>query len=237
MCTPQPRRPRGGKPVIQEAELLSAALSAFARLGYHGTSLRSLNRELGVSHNLLTQQFGSKEALWRAAVDWGFGRMQQSLTQATEDSATENTGTGEATRTAEESGPTAALHRFIEAFVLQSARMPELLALVNAEGSQHSERLDYLLEHFGQPMFARMQPIYAQAVAAGELREVPLETLFYLITAGGASLYSTPALSTKLFGAESLAPDQVQSQARSVADFLIAGLRSEAAPSDSTLKP
>ena len=39
------------------------ALRAFATLGYDGVVLRTLNRELGGSHNLLNGRFGSKEAL------------------------------------------------------------------------------------------------------------------------------------------------------------------------------
>ena len=49
------------------------ALRAFATHGYDGVSVNALSRELGVSHNLLHQRFGSKLALWHAAVDWGFG--------------------------------------------------------------------------------------------------------------------------------------------------------------------
>ena len=73
MSAPSQRR-RQGRPRNEDApasldEILGAALRAFATHGYDGVSLRTLNRELGASHNLLHGRFGSKEALWYAAVD------------------------------------------------------------------------------------------------------------------------------------------------------------------------
>ena len=55
-------------------EILEKALTMFATVGYDGMSLRTLNRELGVSHNLIYQRFGTNEELWRAAVDFGLSR-------------------------------------------------------------------------------------------------------------------------------------------------------------------
>src|SRR5712672_4206248 len=76
MSAPSPRRPKG-RPRTEDtpaslADILGAALRAFATHGYDGVSLRTLNRELGVSHNALNGRFGSKEALWYATVDWAF---------------------------------------------------------------------------------------------------------------------------------------------------------------------
>ena len=72
--TPSSAARRRGRPRAEESvdrtEILDAALRAFARHGLEGVSVRTLNRELGVSHNLIYQRFGSKDDLWRAAVDF-----------------------------------------------------------------------------------------------------------------------------------------------------------------------
>ena len=34
--------------------------------------MRTLNRELGVSHSLINARFGSKQDLWYTTVDWAF---------------------------------------------------------------------------------------------------------------------------------------------------------------------
>src|SRR5882762_8170990 len=66
-------RPRAEDAPVALDDILAAALRAFARHGYEGVSVRTLNRELGVSHNLIHQRFGSKDTLWYAAVDRAFG--------------------------------------------------------------------------------------------------------------------------------------------------------------------
>jgi AcrR family transcriptional regulator len=61
-------RPRAEDSPASSDEIFLAALRAFATRGYDGTSVRELNQQLGVSHNLLNRRFGSKEQLWRATV-------------------------------------------------------------------------------------------------------------------------------------------------------------------------
>src|SRR5882672_9230055 len=75
---------RAGRPKAQDApvtleQILDAAFRAFATYGYDGVTVRTLNRELGVSHNLIHQRFGSKEGLWYAAVDHTFGKQVAEL--------------------------------------------------------------------------------------------------------------------------------------------------------------
>src|SRR5215471_12675459 len=60
-----------GNDVALQETMLEAALEAFAQRGYDGVSVRELNRQIGVSHNLAHHYFGSKDALWRAAIDYG----------------------------------------------------------------------------------------------------------------------------------------------------------------------
>ena len=71
----KPLSRRRGRPradtlhAVPEARVLDLAFQAFARRGYEGTTLRSLAKQLGVSHNLLNVRFGTKSNLWRRAVD------------------------------------------------------------------------------------------------------------------------------------------------------------------------
>src|ERR1700680_3166094 len=75
---------RMGRPKAQDApatleQILDAAFRAFATYGYDGVAVRTLNRELGVSHNLIHQRFGSKQGLWYAAVYRAFGQQVTEL--------------------------------------------------------------------------------------------------------------------------------------------------------------
>lgn len=66
-------RPPGADAEKTRTELLDAALVAFAERGFEGTSIREITGEVGVGHNLVRHYFGSKEDLWRAAVQHGLG--------------------------------------------------------------------------------------------------------------------------------------------------------------------
>src|SRR5690349_2643425 len=77
-----PGRPRAEDSPATLDEIFRVSLQHFATLGYDGVSLRTLNRELGGSHNLLNGRFGSKEALWFATVDWAFAPLSRKMTGA-----------------------------------------------------------------------------------------------------------------------------------------------------------
>ena len=63
---------RPGRPPLQSDDtILEVALRSFAKFGYDATSVRALNAELGLSHETITQRFGSKAELYRAAVSRG----------------------------------------------------------------------------------------------------------------------------------------------------------------------
>jgi AcrR family transcriptional regulator len=191
--------------------VLAAALHAFAVHGYQGVSVRTLSRELGVSHNLLHQRFGSKEEIWYAAVDWAFGNLVAELTKAE----------------TEQGDPMTRLRRFIRTFVEYSARHPDLARVANAEGSAEDEtaaqRLKYLLRGYTGPTMARIVPLYLELMAAGQLREVPPETFYYLITSTGL-MHSNRAMTTMLFSEAALAEERVPAYADSVVSVILDGL-------------
>src|SRR5271155_4283689 len=68
------RPARDAAPVIDDEALLDAAFEAFSQRGYEGVAVRELGRRLGISHNLIRVRFGSKEDLWRRAVDTRMGK-------------------------------------------------------------------------------------------------------------------------------------------------------------------
>ncbi len=70
---PSPR-PSRASDRSNRARLLQAATDSFAELGYEGTSLRTIADDAGVSFQLITYYFGSKEELWIATVDYLFER-------------------------------------------------------------------------------------------------------------------------------------------------------------------
>ncbi|QEI05946.1 helix-turn-helix transcriptional regulator [Pigmentiphaga aceris] len=64
--TPPRRRIRN--PDMHRAAILDAALAAFAERGYARATMRDIAQRAGVTHGLVQRHFGSKEALFLAAV-------------------------------------------------------------------------------------------------------------------------------------------------------------------------
>jgi TetR/AcrR family transcriptional regulator len=204
----RPRKDNGDAPTPAPDELLAAALHAFATHGFQGVSVRTLNRELGVSHNLLHQRYGSKEAIWYAAVDWGFGLLASQLAEHLDPHG----------------DPSLQLRAFVRAFVAFSARHPDLLRVVHQEGSSPSRRLSYLLDTYVRPIIAGLAPTYFALVESGQARPIPPEVFYYMVTSGGGAKYALGGMTRELFGATVLEPEQIDDYAEAVADLVVRGM-------------
>lgn len=172
-----PQRRGRGRPQLHGDELvLGAALDAFAEVGYEAMSMRSLGRRLGLSHGALNQRFGSKEQLFYAAVDHGFGdladAMQRHSTRWPSSSALDDIRNG------------------IRAFLLASAERPQIVRLMNTLGIAPSDRLDYVFAHHIGPM---IEPL--RAASEVTVTEVSARELFFLIAHGAAAAFTLQGLS------------------------------------------
>jgi AcrR family transcriptional regulator len=218
-ATAAPPRRRPGRPPIGEDvspdAILTAALRAFATHGYDGVSVRTLNRELGVSHSLISQRFGAKQDLWYAAVDYGFGRINRHMADVFDPTVAD---------------PLEQLRLWIHRFLHFSAEHPELLGLMNIEGRQDTERLTYVYGHYTGPAMARVGQLLEHLADTGRIRRMPLRTFHLLLAHGGAAPYTLVPLAEHFDPKSPLTPKMVAAHADLVSDFVIAGLR--LAPAD-----
>src|SRR3977135_3674070 len=208
-------RRRSGRPKTQDApatleQILDAAFRAFATYGYDGVAVRTLNRELGVSHNLIHQRFGSKQGLWYAAVDRAFS---QQITQL---------ATGFDPTLAD---PLDQLNHAIRRFVRYSAERPELLGLMNIEARVDSERLDYIYDNYSAPALTPLGRLLDYLQENGRIRPISLRALFFLIAHGAAAPFTLAPLARRFNNMDPLDPTQVDEQAALTADVITSGLR------------
>jgi TetR/AcrR family transcriptional regulator len=203
-------RPRAQDAPVTLEQILDAAFRAFATYGYDGATVRTLNRELGVSHNLIHQRFGSKRGLWYAAVDRAFS--QQVTQLATGFDPTIN-------------DPLDQLNHAIRRFVHYSAEHPELLGLMNIEARVDGERLDYIYENYVAPALAPLARLLDHLHENGRIRPISLRALFFLIAHGAAAPFTLAPLARHFDDTDPLDPDQVAEQAALTADVITGGLR------------
>lgn len=180
----QPPEMRGRPRKKGDVQILEAALTAFSIHGFDAMSLRALNRQLDLSHGTINQRFQSKQKLFYAAVDHGFGGLAADMTASAEQAATTDSAEGN-------------VRISIRSFLLGSARRPELVRLMNREGQEDTKRLDHIWTAHVEPLFG---PIYDQVQEMGReenVKPVSARALFFIVTHGAAAPHTLVALSRR----------------------------------------
>lgn len=161
-------RPARNDAVMAREDILRHAFLAFARLGYDGVSQRQLASECGVSDSLLHHHFGSKQQLWQEAADSVFAPLVAQLLERLEALARQGT----AATTLRQNLPQALMFMMAD---------PAALQFLFREGEGDSERGEYLRVTYVRPYLSRLDELFAQGVAAGQLRPLMPATRHALV--------------------------------------------------------
>jgi AcrR family transcriptional regulator len=175
-------------PAAHEADgrrrILEAAVRSFAERGYAGTTTAGVAREAGVTQPLVHHHFGSKDGLWKAAMDHVFAEIPAVL--AATDRPTD---------------PRDELYQMIAPFVRLSAARPELVRILSREGAAPSPRLTYLIEQHVGPPLAFVAASIRKAQRAGLIaRNLPPELLLFLALGAGSHVFDVAALAKQALG-------------------------------------
>jgi AcrR family transcriptional regulator len=140
-------------------------------------------REAGVTQPLVHHHFGSKEGLWRAAMDELFSEVR--LFTALDRSLP----------------PTQALLKVVERFVRLSAARPELARIIAREGNTRSPRLAYLCDRYLRAQFEEIVGTLKEEQAVGAIDAgVRPELLLFLVAGAASHLFDVAALAQESLG-------------------------------------
>lgn len=117
--------------------MIAAAAEEFSSRGYEGVSLRNIERRAGVTRGLAAHHFGSKEAMWEAAVDWLVGEFRSEIDRYREFLELVSPS---------ERGPVV-----LKVYARFASKHPEFFRLVLFEGSTKSSRSKRMAEEFLEP--------------------------------------------------------------------------------------
>lgn len=190
---------------VTDATLLDLALDVFADAGYDGASVRDICRRLDVSHNLVHERFGSKDQLWRAAIDHGFRELAHTLAEAAQ---------------AVSADPLVRLRSVLIAYVEAIAAKPALIRIIQHEAGHPGERLEHVFTQYLQPAHAVADAALRLLEMQGRARRIPAATLHFLVGHGAGGLASLPELAGRFTERD---PDPV-SQAREAVDIILRGI-------------
>lgn len=204
-----PPAPRGRPRIFEDAAILDAALMAFAAQGFDGMSIRSLNRELGLSHATVNQRFGTKSVLYAAAIEHGFRSLLDDLN-------------AEVAALDIPDDPLEELRRRFRALLVASSRHPHIGRLMNNEGLVDSPRLEKIFRLYIEPAMRVSTRLMARLVDEGRIVDVSERVVFFLLVQGGSMPFTLVGLANRFN--ESNGPVDPEVLADEVANYLVRGL-------------
>lgn len=205
--SPTSRRGRTSK--ISRERILDASLVEFAKHGYEGATTASVARRIGVTQPLIHYHFGTKEALWRAAVEMAFAQMTPLLA-----------GLGEPTGT----DPREQLRTVVRRCVHFSAEHPEVSRLIIAESAVPGPRLEWLTERFLRPLLGQVEESFRAARDAGVVKDLSLESLVFVFLGALPHFFDGAPLIGLLWGIDPTSPERVEAFADTLVELFASGI-------------
>ena len=186
--------------------ILATALELFSELSFDGATTREIARRSGVTQGLLNYHFSSKDELWRAAVDGIFAELNDALDKRAEglrgvDSLT-------------------VAKLLIREFVYFSARNPQLHRIITQECKTDGPRMDWLVERHVRPRFEQTTALFARLVQAGDVPDIPVAHLYYILTGAGPTMFVLAPECRRLSGLDPSAPEVIEAHADAVITLL-----------------
>jgi TetR/AcrR family transcriptional regulator len=198
-------RPDKTTDVPVESDILERGLTAFAELGYEGTSVRELARRLGVSHNFINDRYGSKAAFWRAVIDRSLSAQLERLGAALGVAGEDDLGR---------------LRNLVHAFHQANVAEPALPRILQYESIRGGERLEYVFRRYLVPVRDAVAPLVQKLVEQGRVQPIPIDVMVYAVVAMNSVNAEVPFVS--LLG-NTFATDP-SGFARMLSDILLDGL-------------
>jgi AcrR family transcriptional regulator len=189
------------------ARVLDSALTHFAGRGFEAASTREIAAGAGVTHAVIRLHFGSKEKLWRAAVDHLFTRMALEMAP----------GPGEPLLQEGRAG----LESFARRYVRYCARHPEHARLMLQESMHKNGLLDYAVKKHIAPSHHFMHDAVKTAVAGGVLHKVSPISFIYIMSAASQAVFALSEEARAIYGVDVFEPDFVEKHADAVVRMLM----------------
>ena len=179
--------------------MLDVALEAFAELGYDGASTRAIAGRAGVNQGLIPYYFGTKEKLWREAVDRAFAEMAEELGDVLG---------------SEPPPPRERLEQVIRGVVRFVGRRPAFAQLMSDEGKRETPRMRWIVDHHVRPMFDVLEQIVGETGTVGRLPENldPLH-VYYIFVGAATQLFHQSAEFRRLSGRSPTDPEVIETHA------------------------
>jgi AcrR family transcriptional regulator len=179
------------------ARILKAATTEFARSGFAGARGDRIAARARSSERMLYYYFGSKEGLFRAALESVYGALRDAERELEIDLA----------------DPKESLERFCRFVWRYYFEHPEFISLVNTENLHQAKHLrkSAALEELVSPVIGRIAELLEHGVAAGVFRNgIDAAELYMIIAAQGYFVLSNRYTLSAVLGRDMTTADQLE---------------------------
>jgi AcrR family transcriptional regulator len=186
--------------------ILGAALETFSQAGFDGTTTRELAARAGVNLGLIKYYFGSKEKLWKAAVDRAAAELREAVAAA-----------APATIDGRDD-----LVEIVRVCVRFAARNPAFIRLMNDEGKRDGPRMRWLVDRHGRPLYEMLQGLLAHGRSRGLVPEAEPMHLYYVLIGAIGMIFSQAPECRRITGVDPTASDTaIEAHAKLVARLVL----------------
>jgi TetR/AcrR family transcriptional regulator len=168
-----PRAAQVKKPKDTPERILKAALAAFSQKGFEGARSRDIAAQAKVTLGVVQYHFGTKDELWKAAVERAFGQLEAGL-----DTVLANPAKRE---------DLDLLRDVVRGHVRFVAENTEFIRIMHDEGKSPGARMRWLTDRYVRPLFDKVTPLIESAQKNGALIAdvAPAHLVYALLGAGG----------------------------------------------------
>ncbi|WP_167355523.1 TetR/AcrR family transcriptional regulator [Cupriavidus alkaliphilus] len=160
-------------------QILTSAMRWFARRGFDGASVTLIASDAGVPQPLINYHFGNKRKLWLAVVDFLFEEWTTALAIHS--------------ASLKDLEPVDALKVTLRRHVDFVARRPEFFMLAIVEGREETDRLQYLMERYINPLNQAIETLLVAAQKKRQIRQVPVLNLLEIMIGSTIILFGQSA--------------------------------------------
>ncbi len=183
--------------------ILRAALDAFSEKGFEGARTRDIAARADVTLGLVQYHFGSKEKLWKAAVERTFGELSNGLEALLANPA------GHDEREL--------LRLLLRGHVEFVAEHTEFIRIMHDEGKRRGARMRWLVDRYVKPLHIQLQPLIIRAQANGVLpRGIDPVHFVYIIVGATGMIFHQAEECKRVSGIDPAEPSAVEAHCRAV---------------------
>jgi AcrR family transcriptional regulator len=166
---------RGRPPLLSDEAILKKAMEAFASGGFEAMSVRALNANLGLSHETVSQRFGTKSELFLAAVNYGF----QLFINDFNDELTRNAPTSDLEQ----------LRALLRAFMFSTSRHPTLGELLHHVAIDEEQRNVIIGKTGLADQLMNAAELLRRLKSDGVIRDIQLRELWFMAQSAAAPIH------------------------------------------------